>query len=219
MPPFNNEQANNQGKQNSQQGKRHIVFVTDSFSLESGGRTASMFHRAKLFGEMGHPVHIAALNLRPGYQKTFDKLCQKYGVENTDFLNPYQFYCGSNLFEEPPLLYRVASSLRAFMQNAPQFDTVNTMQNNARKMISPSGKSASTAVILSCLVVGLGQIYLGQTLKGIVLLLIAFMIGILISPLLLFIPSIIIYIGVMIDAYKIGEKLEAGQSVGEWEFF
>ena len=74
-------------------------------------------------------------------------------------------------------------------------------------MIPPSGKSASTALILSCLIAGLGQIYLGQTLKGLIILALTCATG----------P--IGWIVGMIDAYSIGKKLEAGQSVGEWEFF
>ena len=74
-------------------------------------------------------------------------------------------------------------------------------------MIHPSGKSASLALLLSCLIAGIGQIYLGQTLKGLVILAVTFVTG-----------PIGWVIG-MIDAYLIGKKLEAGQSVGEWEFF
>ena len=76
-----------------------------------------------------------------------------------------------------------------------------------QKMILPNGKSASTALILSCLIAGLGQIYFGQTLKGLVILAVTCLTG-----------PIGWVIG-MIDAYLIGKKLESNQAVGEWEFF
>ncbi|MBP5674431.1 MAG: zinc-ribbon domain-containing protein [Lentisphaeria bacterium] len=102
--------------------------------------------------------------------------------------------------------------------NMPQMQTPNNMnnaQNAGQKMIQPSGKSATTATILSCLITGLGQIYLGQTIKGVVMLLG----GIVISLITAGIAGLPIWIITMVDAYKIGKKLEAGQSVGEWEFF
>lgn len=84
---------------------------------------------------------------------------------------------------------------------------LNNAQNSGQKIIQPKGQSASQAMILSCLITGLGQIYLGQTMKGLVLLASAFVLG----------P--ISWIIAIVDAYRIGQKLEAGQSVGEWEFF
>ena len=92
---------------------------------------------------------------------------------------------------------------------------MNNVQNAGQKKIHASGKSVSTAVILTCLIVGLGQIYLGQVLKGVAILLASIVIG----TLTFGAGSIAIWIIAMIDAYKIGKKLEAGQSVDEWEFF
>lgn len=92
---------------------------------------------------------------------------------------------------------------------------MNNFQNAGQKTIHASGKSASTAVLLTCLITGLGQMYLGQVLKGVVILLATIVIGALTAG----VGSIVIWIIAMIDASKIGKKLEAGQSVGEWEFF
>lgn len=71
------------------------------------------------------------------------------------------------------------------------------------------------AVLSGCCINGLGQIILGQTLKGVALLvgsivLMAATGGI---SLLIALPVI------AIDAYLIGKKLEAGNPVEEWEFF
>lgn len=92
---------------------------------------------------------------------------------------------------------------------------MNNFQNAGQKTIHACGKSASTAVLLTCLITGLGQMYLGQVLKGVVILLATIVIGALTAG----VGSIVILIIAMIDASKIGKKLEAGQSVGEWEFF
>ncbi len=92
---------------------------------------------------------------------------------------------------------------------------MNNFQNAGQKKIQPSGKSASTAMILSCLIVGLGQMYLGQVIKGVAMLLGAMVIGAITAG----VAAIPIWIIAMVDANKIGKKLEAGQSVGEWEWF
>lgn len=92
---------------------------------------------------------------------------------------------------------------------------MNNAQNGGQKTIQPSGKSASTAVLLTCLITGLGQMYLGQVLKGVVILLAAIVIGVATAG----VGAPAIWIVAMVDASKIGKKLEAGQSVGEWEFF
>ena len=81
--------------------------------------------------------------------------------------------------------------------------------------IAPSGKNTILAVILSCCFPGVGQIYLGQLFKGIALLIIYFILG----SITLGIVALVTWVVAMIDAFKIGKKLEAGQSVAPWEFF
>ena len=89
------------------------------------------------------------------------------------------------------------------------------MEQTAPKMIQPSSppKSPVLALVLSFLLAGgAGQIYLGQVTKGIVIIVAALLlscIGI----------GLIVWIVGIIDAYMIGQKLERGQPVGEWEFF
>jgi len=76
-------------------------------------------------------------------------------------------------------------------------------------------KSSTTATLLSCFITGVGQIYLGQTLKGL-----AWLVGgVALSAATGGILAIPIWIAVMVDAYRIGKKLESGQPVGQWEFF
>lgn len=81
--------------------------------------------------------------------------------------------------------------------------------------IRNNGKSASTATILSCLVIGLGQMYLGQIMKGVAILLGGFVL----STVTYGILGLPIWIAAMIDAYKIGKRLENGETVGQWQFF
>ena len=81
--------------------------------------------------------------------------------------------------------------------------------------IRNNGKSAFTATILSCLVIGLGQMYLGQIMKGVAILLG----GIVLSTVTAGILGLPIWIAAMIDAYKIGKRLENGETVGQWQFF
>ena len=121
-----------------------------------------------------------------------DKFCQGCGVE----VNPRQEIC-----------IKCGVRLLGGLSGA----------GGTGKMITPSGstKSPTTATILSCLIVGVGQMYLGQSLKGVVMLAAAIVLGFFTFGLL----SLPIWIAGMIDANKIGKKLQAGRSVGEWEFF
>ena len=74
-------------------------------------------------------------------------------------------------------------------------------------------KDPIIALVLSLLLLGgTGQIYLGQTTKGIVLIAataILSCVGI----------GFIVWILGIIDAYQIATMLKNGQSVGEWQFF
>jgi hypothetical protein len=85
--------------------------------------------------------------------------------------------------------------------------------NSSGKQIHPTGKTMDPvlAALLSFLIVGLGQIVLGQTIKGIVMLVVViFTFGF---------GMLLIWPVAIIDAYLIAQKLRRGQSVGEWEFF
>lgn len=77
-------------------------------------------------------------------------------------------------------------------------------------LIQPSGKSTGIAALLSCVLPGVGHIYLGQTQKGLVILfggLLLCYLGGLLGPLM------------AVDAFRMGEKLEEGKPIGPWEFF
>lgn len=72
-----------------------------------------------------------------------------------------------------------------------------------------------SGVFLSFLLPGLGQIYLGQLIKGICIFIGAIIVGVFTVG----IGSILIWIVAMVDANKIQKKLLSGQPVKQWEFF
>ena len=76
-------------------------------------------------------------------------------------------------------------------------------------------KSPLAASLLSLLVVGLGQMYLGQVAKGILMLIIALILGALTSGISFFIVGPIS----MVDAYCIGKKIKKHIPVRKLEFF
>lgn len=85
-------------------------------------------------------------------------------------------------------------------------------------MINPSNPPKNPllmGLLSGCCITGLGQIILGQTLKGVVILLGAVVFGVITGGL----GAFIVLPLVGIDAYLIAKKLEAGQPVEEWEFF
>ncbi len=70
-------------------------------------------------------------------------------------------------------------------------------------------------VLSGCCICGLGQIVLGQTIKGFAILLM----GVLISVGTAGLGILVIWPLGAIDAYLIAKKLKAGKMVGRWEFF
>ena len=85
------------------------------------------------------------------------------------------------------------------------------------KKILPSNppKKPVLALILSFFIMGLGQVYLGQVWKGIAIFIATIIIGFLTFGL----GCPVMFVISPVDAYKIAKKLEAGNSVGQWEFF
>ena len=138
--------------------------------------------------------------------------------------------CGNECGEEST----VCSGCGRVLRSAPE------APDEGRKAVRPNGRSAALAAILSCFLPGLGQLDLGQAAKGAVMFvvhLVWFPVWFLAGGLLF--SSIIIVMGgvgvvllpvrwaayllpwlaILVDAARIGRKLERGRSVGEWEFF
>ena len=120
------------------------------------------------------------------------------------------------------------------LQSAPEAPV------GGKKIIRPGGRSAALAAILSCVIPGLGQLYLGQVTKGAVMFIthlvwlpVWFLAGgLLFSSIIVMTGGVGIvllpvrwalyllpWLAILIDAARIGRKLERGRSVGEWEFF
>jgi hypothetical protein len=79
----------------------------------------------------------------------------------------------------------------------------------------PPEERKRVGVLLSFLFPGLGQLYLGQVLKGVCVLLGALFLGVITVGLLF----ILIWIVGMIDTHKLQKKLKLGQPIKQWEFF
>lgn len=85
-----------------------------------------------------------------------------------------------------------------------------------KKYSSSNGeKEPWIMALLSFLIAGLGQIVLGQTAKGITILIVSFVFAIF----TLGFSSLLTVPVSVIDAYLIAKKKREGKVVGEWEFF
>ena len=94
--------------------------------------------------------------------------------------------------------------------NAPQ--TNNTVNNTGNSVVN-TDKDPVLAAILSFLIIGLGQIYLGLTKKGIILFLAAIISGVLMLILIGFILWLLIWVYAIYDAYKSAQKMQNGIAV------
>jgi TM2 domain-containing membrane protein YozV len=72
-----------------------------------------------------------------------------------------------------------------------------------------SVKSAGLAAVLSFFISGLGQIYNGQILKGLVIIVVQIINGALTTILIGWIPLAIVWVWAIIDAYREAERINA----------
>ncbi|MBE6508104.1 MAG: zinc-ribbon domain-containing protein [Methanobrevibacter sp.] len=82
--------------------------------------------------------------------------------------------------------------------------------NGTGNAVANSNKSPELAAILSFLIIGVGQIYLGLTKRGIILFLAAIISGILMLIVIGWITWFIVWIYAIYDAYNCGKKLNNG---------
>ncbi|CAM2778365.1 MULTISPECIES: hypothetical protein [Salinicoccus] len=73
----------------------------------------------------------------------------------------------------------------------------------------PSQKSSGVAAVLSALINGLGQIYNGQILKGVFIILLQVINGALTIILIGYVFLPIVWLYAVIDAYRSAEKINA----------
>lgn len=77
-------------------------------------------------------------------------------------------------------------------------------------------KSPALAALLSFLLVGMGQVYIGQLEKGLALLGAVLMLLLTSSP---GAPGLLILLANVLDAFLLARRLARGERVGKWEFF
>jgi TM2 domain-containing membrane protein YozV len=70
-------------------------------------------------------------------------------------------------------------------------------------------KSAGLAAVLSFFISGLGQVYNGQILKGLVIIVVQIINGALTTILIGWIPLAIVWVWAIIDAYREAERINA----------
>ena len=80
-------------------------------------------------------------------------------------------------------------------------------------IVVPSNKSSGLAALLSFLIIGLGQVYLGLTKKGIILFLLAIISGVLMMVLIGWITWLLVWGYAIYDAYNSCEKMKKGIEV------
>jgi TM2 domain-containing membrane protein YozV len=84
---------------------------------------------------------------------------------------------------------------------------------NTTTIVVPSNKSSGLAALLSFLIIGLGQVYLGLTKKGIILFLLAIISGVLMMVLIGWITWLLVWGYAIYDGYNSCEKMKTGIEV------
>lgn len=92
-------------------------------------------------------------------------------------------------------------------------DKAPQVVNNVNNRVVSSDKSPGLAAVLSFLIIGLGQVYLGLTKKGIILFVLAIISGILMLVLVGWILWLLVWGYAIYDAYNSGEKMRNGIEV------
>lgn len=85
--------------------------------------------------------------------------------------------------------------------------------NSVNPPVRYNEKSAGLAALLSFLIIGLGQIYIGLTKKGIILFVLAIVSGILMMVFIGYIIWLLIWIYAIYDAYNSANKINDGIDV------
>jgi len=70
-------------------------------------------------------------------------------------------------------------------------------------------------LLSGCCIAGLGQMILGQVIKGVVMLVCGIVFGLITGGF----GAPIVWVVAGVDSYMVANKLKAGRAVGQWEFF
>jgi hypothetical protein len=131
--------------------------------------------------------------------------------------------CGNEIAENSRFCTSCGAQAQISTGGAPRgFDTsVGTrdqgrMQSGSSDLIYPKNPPLSPHLCwLNLVIGGLAQMIYGQAAKGCVIL-IAAIASNFVLPLLL---AAAIGVASIVDAYRVGKKLAAGEAVGKWEWF
>ncbi|GEM_PF-2374839 len=124
--------------------------------------------------------------------------------------------CGSEISQEESHCNQCGRKL-FFLGDTPYYGQVSFPVPDTVEMVYPNDppRSYFLAVILSLMVIGMGQMYVGQLAKGAALFIVALIVSVLILP--------YAYIGIwgigIIDTYRISKKLHRKHPVRQWEWF
>ena len=142
--------------------------------------------------------------------RTGSEACLSCGVRPLDGAN-YCQECGAKTKTKQLMCVKCGMKLLHLDENEKSQDGF------ALEKIMPSDppKDPVIAFVLSLIIIGMGQVYLGQVAKGLVLLACAIFLGFATFG----VAAVIIYVISAVDVYKIGQKLKSGTSIGQWEFF
>lgn len=135
------------------------------------------------------------------------KFCKNCGseviIEEENIDDSETKFCANCGFEMP-------KSTKFCPECGTATDSVPQVVNNANNSVVNSDKSPEFAAILSFLIIGLGQIYLGLTKKGVILFLAAVISGILMLVIIGWITWLIVWGYAIYDAYKSAQKMQNG---------
>lgn len=125
------------------------------------------------------------------------EICPKCGVRTFTVKN-HCHHCGTSVNENQEICVACGVSLK-----------------NKKNNSSNGEKEPWLMALLSFLILGLGQIILGQTAKGVTML----VVGVVIAMITFGFSALITLPISVIDAYLIAKKKKEGKIVGDWEFF
>ena len=138
------------------------------------------------------------------------KFCKECGAEVVvEEVSGESQFCSSCGYKMPKNL-KFCPECGSPTSNAPH--TNNTVNNTGNSVVN-TNKDPVLAAILSFLIIGLGQIYLGLTKKGIILFIAAMISGALIFLLIGFLLWPLVWVYAIYDAYKSAQKMQSGMAV------
>ncbi len=97
----------------------------------------------------------------------------------------------------------------------PQPEQVQQTGPVKQQQTAPPAKSVFLAQLLSCFIIGTGQMYCGQIGKGFVIMLGSIILSVITGG----IASFVCWILAIVDAGCIARRINNGENVGPWKFF